>query len=103
MIVCSPPPAKPPTMSAVQLSPPADAAEKHAYLDKNNVVGNPDERRRAALAEIDDAKFSWFHAKACIVAGESIFAVSCGSATFLHPASPPHHPSTFLVLYIHRF
>jgi PHS family inorganic phosphate transporter-like MFS transporter len=28
------------------------------------------ERRRAALTDIDEAKFSWFHAKACIVAGE---------------------------------
>jgi hypothetical protein len=28
------------------------------------------ERRRAALAEVDEAKFSWFHAKACIVAGK---------------------------------
>ncbi|WVQ85343.1 phosphate:H+ symporter [Cryptococcus sp. DSM 104549] len=31
------------------------------------------ERRRAALAEIDDAKFSWFHVKACIVAGVGFF------------------------------
>ncbi|WWC99594.1 phosphate:H+ symporter [Kwoniella sp. B9012] len=31
------------------------------------------ERRRAALAEIDEAKFSWFHAKACIVAGVGFF------------------------------
>ncbi|PPQ90999.1 hypothetical protein CVT25_013924 [Psilocybe cyanescens] len=32
-----------------------------------------DERRRIALAEIDDAKFSWFHAKVCIVAGVGFF------------------------------
>lgn len=56
-------------MSGVQLSPPIDPVEKNAYPDKAAAVGNPDERRRAALAEIDDAKFSWFHAKACIVAG----------------------------------
>jgi PHS family inorganic phosphate transporter-like MFS transporter len=31
------------------------------------------ERRKAALAEIDEAKFSWFHAKACIVAGVGFF------------------------------
>lgn len=31
------------------------------------------ERRRAALTEIDEAKFSWFHAKACIVAGVGFF------------------------------
>lgn len=64
------PPSESPTMSGVQLSPPIDPVEKNAYPDKAAaVVGNPDERRRAALAEIDDAKFSWFHAKACIVAG----------------------------------
>lgn len=57
-------------MSEVQLHTPLDTVEKNAYVDKGAVVGNPDERRRAALAEIDDAKFSWFHAKACIVAGE---------------------------------
>jgi PHS family inorganic phosphate transporter-like MFS transporter len=32
-----------------------------------------DERRRAALAEIDNAQFSWFHAKVCIVAGVGFF------------------------------
>ncbi|GFZ49947.1 Inorganic phosphate transporter PHO84 [Saitozyma sp. JCM 24511] len=31
------------------------------------------ERRRAALVEVDEAKFSWFHAKACIVAGVGFF------------------------------
>ena len=31
------------------------------------------DRRRAALAEIDEAKFSWFHAKACLVAGVGFF------------------------------
>jgi len=31
------------------------------------------ERRRAALAEVDNAKFSWFHAKVCIVAGVGFF------------------------------
>jgi MFS transporter, PHS family, inorganic phosphate transporter len=32
-----------------------------------------DERRRAALKEIDDAKFSWFHVKVCCVAGVGFF------------------------------
>ncbi|KIM39729.1 hypothetical protein M413DRAFT_446637 [Hebeloma cylindrosporum] len=32
-----------------------------------------DERRRAALAEVDNAKFSWFHAKVCVVAGVGFF------------------------------
>jgi PHS family inorganic phosphate transporter-like MFS transporter len=31
------------------------------------------ERRRAALAEVDNAKFSWFHAKVCVVAGVGFF------------------------------
>ncbi|KAJ8521095.1 hypothetical protein ONZ45_g2139 [Pleurotus djamor] len=32
-----------------------------------------DERRRAALADVDNAKFSWFHAKVCAVAGVGFF------------------------------
>ncbi|KAG2071755.1 phosphate transporter [Suillus decipiens] len=32
-----------------------------------------DERRRAALAEIDNAPFSWFHVKVCLVAGVGFF------------------------------
>ncbi|KAF8622559.1 hypothetical protein AX15_006909 [Amanita polypyramis BW_CC] len=32
-----------------------------------------DERRKAALAEIDGAKFSWFHFKVCMVAGVGFF------------------------------
>ncbi|TFY72287.1 hypothetical protein EVG20_g720 [Dentipellis fragilis] len=32
-----------------------------------------DERRRAALAEVDNAKFSWFHVKVCMVAGAGFF------------------------------
>ncbi|THV02791.1 inorganic phosphate transporter [Dendrothele bispora CBS 962.96] len=32
-----------------------------------------DERRRAALAEVDNAKFSWFHVKVCCVAGAGFF------------------------------
>ncbi|ODO11789.1 phosphate:H+ symporter [Cryptococcus amylolentus CBS 6273] len=38
-----------------------------------NVALSAQERRRAALADIDEAKFSWFHAKACIVAGVGFF------------------------------
>ncbi|CEQ42616.1 SPOSA6832_04458 [Sporobolomyces salmonicolor] len=30
-------------------------------------------RRRAALAEVDNAKFGWFHVKACVVAGIGFF------------------------------
>ncbi|EJF64691.1 phosphate transporter [Dichomitus squalens] len=32
-----------------------------------------DEKRRAALAEIDEAPFSWFHVKVCMVAGVGFF------------------------------
>ncbi|EPQ52849.1 phosphate transporter [Gloeophyllum trabeum ATCC 11539] len=32
-----------------------------------------DERRRAALAEVDNAKFSWFHVKVAMVAGVGFF------------------------------
>ncbi|KAJ7052591.1 major facilitator superfamily domain-containing protein [Mycena amicta] len=32
-----------------------------------------DERRRAALAEVDNASFSWFHVKVCLVAGVGFF------------------------------
>ncbi|KAJ7599280.1 phosphate transporter [Mycena floridula] len=43
-------------------------------LDKNANQGfTLDERRRAALAEVDNAKFSWFHVKVCIVAGVGFF------------------------------
>ncbi|WVQ71037.1 phosphate:H+ symporter [Cryptococcus sp. DSM 104548] len=38
-----------------------------------NVALSAQERRRAALADIDEARFSWFHAKACIVAGVGFF------------------------------
>jgi PHS family inorganic phosphate transporter-like MFS transporter len=45
-----------------------------------------DAKRRAALAEIDNAKFGWFHVRACLVAGVGfftdaydIFAISIGA------------------------
>jgi PHS family inorganic phosphate transporter-like MFS transporter len=60
-----------------------------AYQEKGSSIGSQDkgvvdssrrnaaylldERRRAALAEVDNAKFSWFHAKVCIVAGVGFF------------------------------
>ncbi|KAG5646125.1 hypothetical protein DXG03_004364 [Asterophora parasitica] len=39
----------------------------------NNNAHSLDKRRRAALAEIDNAKFSWFHVKVCLVAGAGFF------------------------------
>jgi len=46
----------------------SDTSEKGA---KSHFV--LDERRRAALAEVDNAKFSWFHFKVCCVAGAGFF------------------------------
>ncbi|KAL4073050.1 major facilitator superfamily domain-containing protein [Scleroderma yunnanense] len=40
--------------------------------DRRSAI-SPDERRRVALAEIDNAPFSWFHVKVCIVAGVGFF------------------------------
>ncbi|QRV90022.1 Sugar (and other) transporter [Ceratobasidium sp. AG-Ba] len=40
---------------------------------QSNVGMSYDERRRAALREVDEAKFSWFHVKACLVAGVGFF------------------------------
>ncbi|WWD17991.1 phosphate:H+ symporter [Kwoniella shandongensis] len=45
-----------------------EAEKAHA-----NLAVSAGERRRAALAEIDEAKFSYFHAKACVVAGIGFF------------------------------
>ncbi|KAK7454530.1 hypothetical protein VKT23_011284 [Stygiomarasmius scandens] len=46
-----------------------------ASADNHNKPSNYvlDERRRAALAEVDNAKFSWFHVKVCCVAGAGFF------------------------------
>ncbi|PFH52894.1 hypothetical protein AMATHDRAFT_55725, partial [Amanita thiersii Skay4041] len=41
--------------------------------EKRDVSYTLDERRRAALAEVDNAKFSWFHFRVCIVAGVGFF------------------------------
>lgn len=45
-----------------------------SYHEKGQTaVSVLDERRRAALAEIDNAPFSWFHVKVCLVAGVGFF------------------------------
>ncbi|CAA7265585.1 unnamed protein product [Cyclocybe aegerita] len=56
-----------------------------------------DERRRAALAEVDNAKFSWFHAKVCLVAGVGfftdaydIFAINIASVMLGYVYGPDH-------------
>ncbi|KAG6827981.1 hypothetical protein H0H92_009807 [Tricholoma furcatifolium] len=40
---------------------------------EKNAVYNIDSRRRAALQEIDEAPFGWFHVKVCLVAGVGFF------------------------------
>jgi PHS family inorganic phosphate transporter-like MFS transporter len=57
--------------------------EKDAIAGKHYPAITLDERRRAALEEVDNAKFSWFHVKVCLVAGVgyvlSSFFVCVGS------------------------
>ncbi len=38
-----------------------------------DLITDPNERRRLALAEIDAAPFGWYHVRACIVAGVGFF------------------------------
>ncbi|KAI5981925.1 major facilitator superfamily domain-containing protein [Pisolithus albus] len=50
------------------------ASEHGSYPEKSQPTATSlDERRRAALAEIDNAPFSWFHIKVCLVAGVGFF------------------------------
>lgn len=46
-----------------------DSGNSQAY----GATTNLNERRRVALAEVDNAKFSWFHVKVCLVAGVGFF------------------------------
>ncbi|KAJ7610612.1 phosphate transporter [Mycena polygramma] len=43
----------------------SSSKEQHTYI--------LDERRRAALREVDEAEFNWFHVKVCLVAGVGFF------------------------------
>jgi len=43
------------------------------YYEERDPSSTLDERRRAALAEVDNAKFGWFHIKVCLVAGVGFF------------------------------
>ncbi|GAN01616.1 MFS transporter, PHS family, inorganic phosphate transporter [Mucor ambiguus] len=49
------------------------AVEGIANSDHTDYVLTPKERRRLALEEIDNAKFGWFHIRACIVSGVGFF------------------------------
>lgn len=40
---------------------------------EQQMMNSAGDRRRAALAEIDEAKFGWVHVKACLVAGVGFF------------------------------
>lgn len=54
-------------MSDIGISTPP---ESKLVLQEPKSAGD---RRRAALAEIDEASFSWVHVKACLVAGVGFF------------------------------
>jgi PHS family inorganic phosphate transporter-like MFS transporter len=58
-------------MSGEKLSPSSSNDGKGAVVQSQYV--DLDEKRRAALAEIDNAPFSWFHIKVCMVAGVGFF------------------------------
>lgn len=70
----------------------ADQAKFHsaaveAYSAHPSPVIDPNERRRQALEQIDNAPFGWRHVRACIVAGVGfftdaydIFAINMASA-----------------------
>ncbi|KAG1732772.1 major facilitator superfamily domain-containing protein [Suillus occidentalis] len=47
-----------------------------SYHEKGQTTVTLDERRRAALEQIDKAPFSWFHVKVCMVAGVGFFTDS---------------------------
>jgi PHS family inorganic phosphate transporter-like MFS transporter len=53
----------------------ASFQEKTSDLEQEKPVGSYAlaEKRKQALADIDNAKFSWFHVKVCIVAGVGFF------------------------------
>jgi PHS family inorganic phosphate transporter-like MFS transporter len=51
----------------------SDSSSQEKGAHRGDAVYVLDERRRAALAEVDNAKFSWFHAKVCVVAGVGFF------------------------------
>ena len=63
-----------------------EAARSNESVENNIEKQEPpltlDEHRRAALAEVDNAKFSWFHVRVCIIAGiGSVYlSVRCSSS-----------------------
>ena len=45
----------------------------HNFHNDYAHIADPNERRRLALAEIDKAKFGWYHVRAIVVAGIGFF------------------------------
>ena len=54
-------------------SPPSSVNDKERATTTHVNPLDYAERRRRALAEIDNAKFSWFHVKIALVAGVGFF------------------------------
>ncbi|CAG8499570.1 16038_t:CDS:2 [Cetraspora pellucida] len=50
-----------------------DSKEVKEYINEIQIESDYDKKRREALAEIDNAKFGWFHIRTCIVAGVGFF------------------------------
>jgi len=51
-----------------------DSREIKEHISEVKIESDYGKKRREALAEIDNAKFGWFHIKTCIVAGVGFFA-----------------------------
>ncbi|KAF4634358.1 hypothetical protein G7Y89_g3756 [Cudoniella acicularis] len=71
------------TLPIINAPPPAKLAitsgGNNAFHNFNNDfahITDPNERRRLALAEIDNAPFGWYHVRACVVAGVGFFTDS---------------------------
>ncbi|KAG2149045.1 major facilitator superfamily domain-containing protein [Suillus bovinus] len=60
-------------MSAIPYQQSSSHGSYHEPELKGQVTLTLDERRRAALEEIDNAPFSWFHIKVCLVASVGFF------------------------------
>ncbi|KAJ1956770.1 hypothetical protein GGI12_005221, partial [Dipsacomyces acuminosporus] len=60
------------TSTEYALTPDSNNEKYNHQLTNDDVIA----ARRQALAEIDNAKFGWFHVKACLVAGVGFFTDS---------------------------
>ena len=55
------------------MAAPEPAFQKTSEVSDFKHIADPNERRRLALAEIDQAPFGWYHVRACVVAGVGFF------------------------------